>query len=203
MAGKNISRLSVSDMAKVVSYVPQEHAPPFPYLVEDIVLMGRSPHLRGVFGVSRKDRIKASDALSVVGMTEMARRPYTHLSGGQRQLVLMARAMAQETPVMFLDEPTSALDFSNQVRIWKLMREIVDGGVTILACSHDPNHVAWFCDDVVVMGSEGIMASGHPRDVITNATLGALYEESCSLSHAHGVPIVVPCSIHTHGGRQQ
>ncbi len=195
MDGRHVSTLSVSDMAKITSYVPQDHAPPFPFLVEDIVLMGRSPHLKGVFGVSRKDRTCAANALETVGMSALAQVPYSHLSGGQRQLVLMARAITQATPIMFLDEPTAALDFSNQLRVWRLMREISEDGVTILACSHDPNHVSWFCDDVVVMGNNRILASGSPDTVITDSTLESLYDESCILSRKNGIPLVLPSSV--------
>ncbi len=99
--------LESKDMAKLVSYVPQEHKPPFPYLVREIVLMGgRTPHLGGFFGgVSRKDKKIALDALEMVGISELADRSYNQLSGGQRQLVLMARAIAQETPLISLMNP--------------------------------------------------------------------------------------------------
>lgn len=192
MDGTDISGLSVSQMARLVSYVPQDHAPPFPFLVKEIVLMGRSPHLRGVFGASSEDKRKVCDVLDSMGLLDIADSPYNQLSGGQRQLVLMARAIAQETPLMFLDEPTAALDFSNQLKVWKLVRSIVDDGVTVLACSHDPNHVSWFCDKVVVMGSNKILDSGPPEDVITDATLGTLYAEPCVRSYSGSVPVIIP-----------
>jgi len=195
MNGKDVGSLSVSEMAKIVSYVPQDHSPPFPFLVKEMVIMGRSPHLRGVFGVSREDKQKAYEAMERAGILELADRQYNQLSGGQRQMVLMARAIAQESPIMFLDEPTAALDFSNQMRIWRIMRDIVDSGVTILACSHDPNHVSWFCDDVIVMGQRSVIASGNPSDVINDRTLNLLYDESCVLSDFKGVPMVMPSTL--------
>jgi len=201
MNGRDVDKLSVSEMAKIVSYVPQNHSPPFPFLVKEMVLMGRSPHLRGVFGVSCEDREKAHEAMEKAGILDLADRQYNQLSGGQRQMVLMARAMAQETPIMFLDEPTAALDFSNQMRIWRIMRDIVDSGVTILACSHDPNHVSWFCDDVIVMGQRSIIASGIPSEVINDRTLDSLYDESCVLSNFKGVPMVMPGTLFNGGIR--
>ncbi|MDD4498586.1 MAG: ABC transporter ATP-binding protein, partial [Methanosarcinaceae archaeon] len=192
MNGTDVSGLRIEDMAKLVSYVPQEHKPPFPYLVREVVLMGRTPHLGGFFGVSRKDKKIALDALDMVGITELADRPYSQLSGGQRQMVLMSRAIAQETPLMFLDEPTSALDFSNQIRIWKIMQMIAEEGVTILACSHDPNHVAWFCDKVVVMNGNGIAAEGAPSEVISEETLREIYGDICSVRAVDGVRMVMP-----------
>ncbi|HON81499.1 MAG TPA: ABC transporter ATP-binding protein [Methanoregulaceae archaeon] len=193
--GKDIRTLKYEDTAKLVSYVPQEHKPPFPYLVREVVLMGRTPHLGGFFGISRRDRMIARDAIETIGITELADRPYNQLSGGQRQMVLMARAIAQETPMMFLDEPTSALDYSNQVKIWKIMRMIADEGTTILACSHDPNHVAWFCDKVVVMNENSITAEGLPSTVITEEVLGKIYTEDCTVRTVGGVNIVIPRCI--------
>jgi len=157
MDGREVKNLRVEDMAKIVAYVPQEHKPPFPYLAREVVLMGRTPRLHGFFGIGKHDKKKAAEALDLLGLSEIADFPYNQLSGGQRQMILMARAIAQETKLMFLDEPTSALDFSNQIRIWRIMRLVAESGVTILACSHDPNHVSWFCDKVVVMKDNRIL----------------------------------------------
>jgi len=128
MNGINITHHRIENMAKLVAYVPQEHKPPFPYLVKEVVLMGRTPHLRGVFGISRKDKERAQDALDVLEIAHFADQPYNQLSGGQRQMVVMARAIAQDTKIRFLDEPTSALDFSNQIRIWEIMRRVAEEG---------------------------------------------------------------------------
>jgi iron complex transport system ATP-binding protein len=112
----------------------------------------------------------------------------------------MARAIAQDTPVLFLDEPTSALDFQNQMRIWEIMREIAEEGKTILACSHDPNHVAWFCDRVVVVGEGAVVAEGHPEDVISEGVLGEIYQDVCSVRTLDGVQMVMPrCVVERNG----
>ncbi|AKB27855.1 iron ABC transporter, ATP-binding protein [Methanosarcina siciliae T4/M] len=195
ICGNDISKLSTGEMAKVVAYVPQEHKPPFPYLVREVVLMGRTPHLRGVFGISRRDRMIAMDALETLGIAGLAERPYSRLSGGQRQMVLMARAIAQDTPLMFLDEPTSALDFQNQMRIWEIMRSVVEDGRTIIACSHDPNHVAWFCDRVVVVGNNGVIADGDPAEAINEQTLGQIYRNTCSVQTVDGIRMVMPAGL--------
>jgi len=197
MCGSDISKLSIREMAKIVAYVPQEHKPPFPYLVSEVVLMGRTPHLGGVFGIPRRDKMIAIDALDTLGIADLAERPYSQLSGGQRQMVLMARAIAQDTPLMFLDEPTSALDFQNQMRIWEIMRTIVESGRTIIACSHDPNHVSWFCDRVIVIGNGGIIADGDPAKTINEQTLGQIYQNACTVQTVEGVRIVMPAGLHT------
>lgn len=192
MCGEDISQCSIEHLARVVAYVPQEHRPPFPYLVREVVLMGRTPHLGGFFGVKRRDKEIAMDALAALGITDLADRPYNHLSGGQRQMVLMARAIAQDTPILFLDEPTSALDFQNQMRIWEIMRDIAEDGKTILACSHDPNHVAWFCDRVVVVGDSRVVAEGEPASVISEEVLRMIYQDACSVRTLDGVQMVMP-----------
>lgn len=171
--------------------------PPFPYLVHEVVLMGRTPHLGGVFGITRRDRMIATDALDTLGIADLAERPYSQLSGGQRQMVLMARAIAQNTPLMFLDEPTSALDFQNQMRIWKIMRTVVENGRTVIACSHDPNHVAWFCDRVVVVGNCGVIADGSPIEAINEQTLDLIYQNTCTVQTAGGIRIVMPADLQT------
>ena len=195
MGGEDVSDRPVEELAKTVSYVPQEHKPPFPYLVREVVLMGRTPHLGGFFGVKRKDKEIALHALDRLEISHLADRPYNQLSGGQRQLVLIARAIAQDTPIMFLDEPTSTLDFHNQMKIWEIMRSITEEGKTILACSHDPNHVAWFCDRVIVISNAGVVADGDPREVINEETLDLIYKKTCSVRSTDGVRIVMPRSI--------
>lgn len=197
MAGEDTTKRSVEELAKIVSYVPQEHKPPFPYLVREVVLMGRTPHLGGFFGVKRRDKEIALDALDQLEIADLADRPYNQLSGGQRQMVLMARAIAQDTPLMFLDEPTSALDFHNQMKIWETMKDIAAEGKTILACSHDPNHVAWFCDRVIVVSNEGIVADGSPEVTINEEILDLIYSDTCSVRKSGGVQIVMPRSIVT------
>jgi len=168
---EDIKDKSIHEMAKSAAYVPQEHKPSFPYLVRDVVLMGRTPHLGGVFSISKKDKIKAIDAMKLVGIENIADKPYNQLSGGQRQLVIIARAVAQEPNILFLDEPTSALDFSNQIRIWNLLRKISGNGTTIIACTHDPNHVMWFCDRVVVMGNKRLISIGSPEVILSEKFL--------------------------------
>ena len=191
--GHDTHSLGVRTLARKIAYVPQEHRPPFPYTVFEVVLMARTPHMgSGVFGVSLNDKARVLAALDSLGIADLASLPYTQLSGGQRQLVLIARALAQETDVILLDEPTSSLDFHNQVRVWQVMREIARKGTTILACSHDPNHVAWFCDRVVMLHNQKIVADGRPKDVFDEALLNSLYQDSCRVVNVDGLKVVLP-----------
>lgn len=195
MDGMDIQKASVAEMARHAAYVPQEHKPPFPYLVREVVLMGRTPHLGGIFGISKRDKAIALEALRMLDIRDLADRPYNRLSGGQRQMVLIARALAQETKLLFLDEPTSALDFSNQIRIWKMLRRITAQGITVIACSHDPNHVIWFCHKVVVLDGEGIVTQGTPDEVMTEKVLNGIYHQICTVKEVDGIRMVVPRDI--------
>jgi iron complex transport system ATP-binding protein len=147
------------------------------------------------FCINRADKEKALAALELLDISNLAEQPYNQLSGGQRQIVLIARVISQETRIIFLDEPTSALDFSNQIRIWDLMSKIKETGITILACSRDPNHVSWFCDKVVVMNRSGIICQGPPHDVITESVLKDVYLDVCTVRSIDGVKMVLPRSV--------
>lgn len=200
MGGVDIRKLTFRELARRAAYVPQDHKPPFPYLVREVVLMGRTPHLKRVaFGIGNRDKAKAMDALRLLGIAHLADRPYSRLSGGQRQMVLIARAIAQETGLIFLDEPTSALDFSNQIKIWRTLQDVARRGVGIVACSHDPNHVAWFCDKVVVLKEKRILDCGPPSQVITEAVLNEIYSNICTVGSLNGVRIVLPKHVRPDG----
>ena len=192
---ENINRKKAAEIAKLIAYVPQEHKPPFPYLVKEVVLMGRTPHLGGTFGPSERDTRAAIDAIEMIGIADIADRPYTALSGGQRQLVLLARALAQGTKILLLDEPTSNLDFQNQIKIWRIIKELTRNGVTALTCTHDPNHVMWFCDKVIVLGSDGIVANGSPAKALAGGTLDKIYGDVCCVKSFGDMQMVVPAGI--------
>ena len=190
--GDNARDRSIRELARLVSYVPQEHRLSFPFPALEVVLMGRTPHARSPFGPSRKERFKALEVMEMLEISDIAYEPYNELSGGQRQLVVIARALAQETRLMLLDEPTSALDFGNQVRIWRLLGEIAREGNSVIACTHDPNHVSWFCDSVAVLNEGRVIAFGSTPDAISEPVLKELYGDLCRI-HDHGsVKFVCP-----------
>lgn len=191
--GTPVRALSPRARARRIAYVPQQHQPPFPYRVREVVLMGRTPHLGGVFGPSRDDRRAADHALEQIGISELAERSYTALSGGQRQLVLLARALAQDAELLLLDEPTASLDFGNQLLVWRTVRRLTREGRTALICSHDPNHVLWFCDRVVVLGRSGrIEAAGSPRAIIDDVLVDRLYGPVSELAEVGERAVALP-----------
>jgi iron complex transport system ATP-binding protein len=190
--GHPIAALPPASRARLMAYVPQEHTPPFPLRVRDVAMLGRTPYLGLLGRATPEDRRIVGDTLDWIGLSELADRPYDQLSGGQRQLVLIARAVAQQTPVILLDEPASGLDFHNQVRIWGVLRSLAETGTAVVCCSHDPNHVAWFCDRVVVMQAGAVVADGPPAEAMTAATLDRLYPGDWKLTAADGVPVILP-----------
>lgn len=198
--GTEIQHLKVREMAKLAAYVPQDHKTPFPFRVYEIVLMGRTPYMEGFFALGRHNRQKAEEALDLLGISDLVEQPYTQLSGGQRQLVLIARAIAQEARVIFLDEPTSALDFDNQIKIWNVLRRVANQGITILACCHDPNHVVWFCDKVIVMNRSGIIANGSPQTALRQEILDQIYHGACRVVSVDDMNVILPANNRLKGG---
>ena len=188
LGGTNISALSCRERSRKIAYVPQEHRLSFPFTVEEVVLMGRTPHLGGLGNPSRADAERARQAIEEIGIGEIREKSYTQLSGGQRQLVLLARAVAQDTPVVILDEPTSALDFKNQLRVFEILRDMADSGRLVIACMHDPNHVKWFCEQVLVLKEGQVLEEGPVDQVLTQDCLEELYGSVCRMKNGMIVP---------------
>jgi len=170
-----VQDLSRRDMARRAGYVPQEHAGYFAFSVLEWVLMGRVAHL-GAFSVpGAKDRVIAERALESLGIATLAARPVTEISGGERQLALLARALAQEPRLLVLDEPTAGLDFGNQVRVLQHISALASAGMSILFSSHDPDHAFLTAHRALLLGGGRAMALGAPAEVIRADTLERLY----------------------------
>jgi iron complex transport system ATP-binding protein len=166
--GEETAAWSVRRFAQSVGYVPQAHGAPFPFAVRDVVAMGRAARL-GVFGSpSRTDLALAEEAMATLAISYLADRPYTKISGGERQLALIARALAQQVRVLVMDEPTSNLDYGNQIAVLDHVRGLTDrAGVAVVMTTHDPNHALWYGTRVATIDRDGCFAIGTPDAVIT------------------------------------
>ena len=172
---QEIENLSRSEIARRVGYVPQGHLGYFAFTVREFVLMGRTAHL-GLFSVpGRKDGEISERFLESLGIAHLADKPVTEISGGERQLALVARALAQEPKLLVLDEPTASLDFGNQVRVLQRISALAASGISILFSSHDPDH-AFLCAQRALLLAEGrVLEIGAPRAVIRADTLQRMY----------------------------
>jgi iron complex transport system ATP-binding protein len=173
--GEDLRRMDRATVARSVSYVPQAHAAFFPFSVREVVLMGRTAHL-GVFSSpSRRDREAAQAAIERLRLAPLAESIYTRISGGERQLTLIARALAQDARIIVMDEPTANLDFGNQVRVLEHIQGLAASGIGVLLSTHDPDH-AFICADRVAMLHEGRLArSGAPATAVTPDSLREIY----------------------------
>jgi iron complex transport system ATP-binding protein len=175
LEGVDLASLDVRSRARKIAFLFQDHTPSFPFAVLDVVSMGRAPHLSSFGSPSGADILLAEEALEQVGMGEFKHRPYTELSGGERQLVLLARTLVQQPTAILLDEPTAHLDFKNQVRSLIRIGALAGKGVTMIMTTHDPNHAFLFPGRALLMHPGGRIVIGAPAEVITEAALSASY----------------------------
>jgi iron complex transport system ATP-binding protein len=173
--GMDLQQRKRGEVARRVSYVPQAHAAFFPFTVREVVLMGRTAHLAIFSSPSRHDREIAQTAIERMRLAHLADSIYTRISGGERQLALIARALAQDARIIVMDEPTANLDFGNQVRVMEHIGELASGGMGVLLSTHNPDQ-AFVCADRVAMLHEGRLARiGPPGEAITSDSLRQLY----------------------------
>jgi iron complex transport system ATP-binding protein len=162
--------------ARVFGYVPQSGAGGFPFTVREIVLMGRTAHRPPFAAPSEADRAAAETAMAGLGIADLAERDWLRVSGGERQLALIARALAQEPRILILDEPTASLDFGNQWRVLETIRELArQQALSVLLSSHHPEHAFACADRVVLLAGGRLRAQGPPADIITPENLRACY----------------------------
>lgn len=175
LGGKPLQTYSIRERARRIAYVPQVHVGTFAFMVETVVLMGRSAHGNLLSRPSARDRAIAHAALECFGIAGLSQRPYTMISGGERQLVLLARALAQEPQFIVLDEPTASLDFGNQGKVMREIRALAASGHGVLFTTHDPNHALRAADSAFLLRDGGRIADGPVGRVLDQAQLEALY----------------------------
>jgi iron complex transport system ATP-binding protein len=175
--GKSINSLKRRDIGKKVGYVPQTQDLTFPYTVLEMVLMGRGPHLGLFASPSNQDIEIAGEAIETLGIAHLANRPYSNISGGEAQLVLIARAMTSEPMVLLLDEPTSHLDFKNQMVILNMLEKLSkEKNIAIIMTTHFPDHAISISDKALLLGNGKASMVGSTLNVITEHNLNDVFE---------------------------
>lgn len=187
IAGHELSALNTRRRARLVAYVPQTTASVFPFTTLDMAVMGRTPYLRTTGTPSKRDREHAFGVLVDLGLDHLADQSFASLSGGERGLALVARALVQEAEVLILDEPTAALDLGNSVRVLNVVKELADSGRTVLMTTHQPDHALHNAHRAVLMADGRIMADGDPRTELTGELLTEVYGTPVEIA-----PVMLP-----------
>jgi iron complex transport system ATP-binding protein len=195
--GQDITRMARHRIAQIISVVPQLNFSPFSFSCLDMVLMAGAARIRAWAAPSRKEQDRAVFAMAEVGIDHLAYQAFNAISGGERQLVMLARALFQGTPIMLLDEPTAHLDFTNQHRIMALMRHLAaKRHMTVIITLHDPNLTYHYCDDVVLIHQGRVAAAGKTADTLNSEVLSQVLGDNIRLDvTTSGVRVAVPASF--------
>ena len=173
--GKDMRSLTIKERAREISYIPQSHSPVYDYEVIDVVLMATGNDLGMLRTPGRAHIERAHAALERIGIEHLAHRTYTQISGGEQQLVMVARALAQNAKTIIMDEPTSALDYGNTVRVLSCVKQLAREGLSILQSTHQPDQAFLYADRTLVINHGEVVAYGPPKEVITEELVSDLY----------------------------
>lgn len=173
--GREVGTLSPRELASRIAYIPQYHTPIYAYTVLDVVVMGRAARFSAFEGPKAADREAAFDALEKLNAAHLANRKYTSLSGGQRQLILIARAICQSAGILVLDEPAANLDYANHQLLMEVVADLAQKGYCVVMSTHSPEHPASISTKVLLMQEGRVAAFGRPEEVITPEHLQAVY----------------------------
>jgi iron complex transport system ATP-binding protein len=192
VGGALLAELSPRERARRVAVVPQDVALVFPFTVGELVLMGRAPHLPRLGFETREDIERARASMAHVGVAHLAERSVLEISGGERQLVLFARALAQDAQVLLLDEPTAHLDLQHRLRVLEQVRRFVSAGGSALVVSHDLGLAARTCGRAALLAAGELVAEGDPSDVFAPGRLREVFGVEAELLHtSDGAPVIV------------
>ncbi|MBP3655719.1 MAG: ABC transporter ATP-binding protein [Clostridia bacterium] len=197
--GDDVRTLPRRELARRIAYIPQIHAPAFGYTALAMVLMGTARQISAFSRPGREQIAAAMAALERVGAAHLAERDFTRLSGGEQQLVLIARALAQQAGVLVMDEPTSALDYGNQLRVLQLVRELAGEGYAVLLSTHHPQHALSFATRILALSGGRVAAMGEPEAVLTEELMAQLYGVRTEFADTAGGRVLVPVTAEARG----
>jgi len=191
LEGREVQAMEQQGIARLIGYVPQSSSTPLATTVFDTVLMGRRPHIR--WRVSDADLDKVAETLELLNLQQLAMRDFSELSGGQRQKVLIARALAQEPAVLLLDEPTSNLDMKHQLDVMETISSLVkERGISVVMAIHDLNLAARFSDKLVMLKKGIVYAAGTPNDLLSERNISDVYGVEALVMRSLDKPWIVP-----------
>jgi iron complex transport system ATP-binding protein len=198
MNGCNVANMPTRTLARHIAYVPQVHRMAFSFRMLDVVMMGRIPHKPFFFRYSNHDERLAENAMDRLGIAHLKDRPYTAVSGGERQLCMIARALTQEAHTFVMDEPVSGLDYGNQVRLLTIIRSLATEGYTFIQTTHFPDHALWMAGKVLMLDKGRVVAFGPADQAITPAALSALYHLDMDIARTVcGMRVCLPNAVKT------
>ena len=175
--GRNVRELSRRQIAQRVAVVPQELAMPFAFSAYEMVMMGRTPHVRPILGAGPRDRQAVAEKMELTATSVLAARPFSELSGGEKQRVIIAMALAQEPDILLLDEPTVHLDINHQVEILELIKRLNrQESLTVLATMHDLNLAALYFDRLILLDGGQVVANGSPAEVLREESIRQVFQ---------------------------
>ena len=196
--GKDMHTLTRAEIAKEIAYIPQNITPTFNYTVLDTVLMGTTNSLKAFESPSAAQKSHALEILDSLGIVHLSYRGCGNISGGERQLVLLARALIQDAKILLMDEPTANLDYGNQYKVMKRISTLADKGYTVIFSTHDPNQALLHASRIFVLRNGSTVINGAPEDVLTETKLSELYGIDISLKkvslHDSEALVCLPCN---------
>ena len=195
--GKSAIGLSAKELSELIAYIPQSHYPTFNFSVLDMVLMGTTAQLSAASVPGKRQIALANEAMERLGVAHLKDRGYTNISGGERQLVLIARAMVQQAKILIMDEPSANLDYGNRTRVMQTVKNLAREGYAIIQSTHDPDQAFLYSDKVLAVHDGRVLACGSPKDVINSELISKLYGVDVEISSLHDdkVRVCVPRDI--------
>lgn len=201
--GRNQESFSEKELAREIAYLQQSVEVGFGYTGKDIVLAGRYPYIKWWKGESIADEELALKCMEYTGTRELAERPVNEVSGGQKQRILLAKVLAQQTPILFLDEPTTGLDMVYQEEIFRFSKSLTEMGKTILMVVHELNLAAKYCSRIILLGDSTVIADGKPDDVFTETVLSKAYHAPVRVIRSHNTNEIIEISTKEDSSRCQ
>ncbi len=184
--GMKADTLSAGELARKISYIPQNHSTAFSYSVFDMVMMGTTTHLGQFINPGKKERATADAALEMMNIKHLKSRNFSNISGGEQQMVLIARAIAQQTKIIIMDEPCANLDYGNQIKVMKAVKNLARRGYLVIQSTHNPEHVFLFADEVLVILDGKVEAKGKADEILTEELLKKIYGINVNLHKIAG-----------------